>query len=154
MHKTMNVLNCLPKSAQAKAKQALHAIWQAETKAEAEKAFDLFLQIYKPKYPKASLCLQKDREELMAFYNFPAQQGQSIRTSNPIEPTFGTIRHRTKRSKGCLSRDGMLHMMFKLGPCAEKNWRRLRGFDYLAKVIAGIKFKDGIEVTKVDQAAA
>jgi putative transposase len=154
MHKTMNVLNCLPKSAQAKAKQALHAIWQAETKADAEKAFNLFLKTYEPKYPKATICLQKDRDELMAFYDFPAQHWQSIRTSNPIESTFGTIRHRTKRSKGCLSRDGMLHMMFKLGQCAEKRWRRLRGFDYLAKVITGIKFKDGIEVTEVDQAAA
>ena len=154
MHKTMNVLNCLPKSVQAKAKQALHAIWQAETKADAEKAFDLFLKTYEPKYPKAALCLQKDREELMAFYDFPAQHWQSIRTSNPIESTFGTIRHRTKRSKGCLTRDGMLHMMFKLGQCAEKNWRRLRGFDYLAKVITGIRFKDGIEVTNTNQAAA
>lgn len=154
MHKTMNVLNGLPKSAQPKAKQALHAIWQAETRAEAEKAFDLFIRTYEPKYPKATLCLQKDREELMAFYDFPAQHWQSIRTSNPIESTFGTIRHRTKRSKGCLSRDGMLHMMFKLGQCAETTWRRLRGFDYLAKVVTGIKFKDGVEVTDVDQAAA
>jgi len=154
MHKTMNVLNCLPKSAQAKAKQALHAIWQAETQVDAEKAFDLFIKTYEPKYPKAGICLQKDREELMAFYHFPAQHWQSIRTSNPIESTFGTIRHRTKRSKGCLSRDGMLHMMFKLGLCAEKKWRRLRGFDYLAKVVTGIKFKDGVEVTAVNQAAA
>ena len=77
----MNVLNCLPKSVQAKAKQALHAVWQAETKADAEKAFDLFLKTYEPKYPKATLCLQKDREELMAFYDFPAQHWQSIRTS-------------------------------------------------------------------------
>ena len=154
MHKTMNVLNCLPKSVQAKAKQALHGIWQAETREEAEKAFDLFLTTYEPKYPKAALCLQKDHEELMAFYDFPAQHWQSLRTSNPIESTFGTIRHRTKRSKGCLTRDGMLHMMFKLGQCAEKNWRRLRGFDYLAKVITGVKFKDGIEVTQVDQVAA
>jgi transposase-like protein len=154
MHKTMNVLNGLPKSAQPKAKQALHAIWQAETRADAEKAFDLFIKTYEPKYPKAALCLHKDREELMAFYDFPAQHWQSIRTSNPIESTFGTIRHRTKRSKGCLSRDGMLHMMFKLGLCAEKTWRRLRGFDYLAKVVTGIKFKDGVEVTDVDQAAA
>ena len=99
MHKTMNILNYLPKSAQAKAKQALHAIWQAETRADAEKAFDLFLKTYEPKYPKATLCLQKDREELMAFYDFPAQHWQSIRTCNPIESTFGTIRHRTKRSK-------------------------------------------------------
>ena len=154
MHKTMNALNCLPKSAQPKAKQALHNIWQAETQADAEKAFDLFIKTYEPKYPKAAICLQKDRDELMAFYDFPAQHWQSIRTSNPIESTFGTIRHRTKRSKGCLSRDGMLHMMFKLGLCAEKKWRRLRGFDYLAKVVTGIKFKDGVEVTGIDQVAA
>ena len=154
MHKTMNVLNCLPKSAQAKAKQALHAIWKAETKADAEKAFDLFIETYEPKYPKATVCLQKDREELLAFYDFPAKHWQSIRTTNPIESTFATIRHRTKRSKGCLTRAGMLHMMFKLGQCAEKNWRRLRGFDDLAKVITGVKFNDGIEVTTVDQAAA
>lgn len=154
MHKTMNVLNCLPKSSQPKAKQSLHHIWQAETKADAERAFDLFIKTYEPKYPKAALCLQKDHEELMAFYDFPAQHWQSIRTSNPIESTFGTIRHRTKRSKGCLSRDGMLHMMFKLSQCAEKKWRKLRGFDYLAKVVTGIKFKDGLEVTADDQAAA
>ena len=115
MHKTMNVLNYLPKSSQVKAKEALHNIWQAETKVYAEKAFDLFIKTYEAKYPKATLCLQKDREELMAFYGFPAKHWQSLRTSNPIESTFGTIRHRTKRSKGCLTRDGMLHMMFKLG---------------------------------------
>ena len=154
MHKTMNVLNCLPKSLQPKAKQALHEIWQADTRADAEKAFDLFVKTYEPKYPKATLCLEKDRAELMAFYDFPAQHWQSIRTSNPIESTFGTIRHRTKRSKGCLTRDGMLHMMFKLGLCAQKNWRRLRGFDYLAKVITGVKFTDGIEVTESNQVAA
>ena len=154
MHKTMNVLNCLQKTAHVNAKQALHSIWQAETKENAEKAFDLFIETYDPKYPKATLCLLKDRDELMAFFDFPAQHWQSIRTSNPIESTFGTIRHRTKRSKGCLTRNGMLHMMFKLGLCAEKNWRRLRGFNYLAKVITGIKFKDGIEVTEVDQVAA
>ena len=144
----------MPKSGQPKAKQALHEIWQAGTKKEAESAFDLFISSYESKYPKATLCLQKDREELMAFFDFPAQHWQSIRTSNPIESTFATIRHRTKRSKGCLSRDGMLRMMFKLSECAEKNWRRLREFRYLAKVITGIKFKDGIEVTEVDQVAA
>ncbi len=154
MHKTLNILNCLPKSIQAKAKQALHDIWQAETKADAEKAFDLFIETYEPKYPKAAISLQKDHEELMAFYDFPALHWQSIRTSNPIESTFGTIRHRTKRTKGCLTREGMLHMMFKLGLCAQKKWIRLRGFDYLAKVLTGIKFKDGIEVEAVDQAAA
>ena len=154
MHKTMNVLNCLPKMSQPKAKAALHDIWQAETKADADTAFDLFLKIYEPKYPKATLCLQKDRSELMAFFDFPAQHWQSIRTSNPIESAFATIRHRTKRTKGCLSRDGMLHMMFKLGQCAEQNWRKLRGFDYLAKVITGVKFKDGIETTQNNQVAA
>ena len=154
VHKCGNVLNYLPKSAQPRAKQALHEIWQAETKADAEKAFDLFIESYEAKYPKAAICLQKDREEMLAFYDFPALHWQSIRTSNPIESTFGTIRHRTKRSKGCLSRDGMLHMMFKLGQCAEKRWRRLRGFSYLAKVIEGTAFIDGIEVISVQQIAA
>jgi len=154
VHKTANILNALPKSSQPKAKQALHEIWQAETKKNAESAFDLFIQTYEAKYPKSVLCLQKDREELLSFYNFPAQHWQSIRTSNPIESTFATIRHRTKRAKGCLSRDGMLHMMFKLSQCAEGNWRRLRGFDYLAKIIKGVQFKDGIEVTSDDQVAA
>ena len=154
MHKTMNILNCLPKSGQEKAKQALHNIWQAETKSEAEKAFDLFIKTYEPKYPKATISLQKDRDELMAFYDFPAQHWQSIRTSNPIESAFATIRHRTKRSKGCLSREGMLSMMFKLGQCAQKKWRRLRGFNYLAKVITDVKFKDGIEVIQDNQVAA
>jgi len=97
---------------------------------------------------------QSWREVLLNFYSFPAQHWQSIRTSNPIESTFGTIRHRTKRSKGCLTRDGMLNMMFKLSQCAQKNWRRLRGFDYLAKVITGVKFRDGIEVRQADQRAA
>ena len=154
VHKTANVLNALPKLSQPKAKQALHEIWQAETKENAEKAFDQFILTYEDKFPKATLCLQKDREELLAFFDFPAQHWQSIRTSNPIESTFGTIRHRTKRSKGCLSRDSMLHMLFKLGQCAEEKWRKLRGFDYLAKVIKGIHFKDGIEVSDNNQVAA
>ena len=150
MHKTMNV----PKSVQPKMKQALHNIWQAQTKEEAQSAFDTFIQIYEPKYPKAALCLHKDHDELLAFYDFPAQHWQSIRKTNPIESTFGTIRHRTKRSKGCLTRDGMLHMMFKLGQCAQKKWHRLRGFDDLTKVITGVKFKDGIEATELNRSAA
>ena len=154
MHKTGNVLNALPKRTQSKAKEALHDIWQAEVKEDAEAGFDLFIQSYEAKYPKATACLEKDREELLVFYDFPAQHWQSLRTSNPIESAFGTVRHRTKRTKGCLTRDGMLHMMFKLGICAEKNWRRLRGFNYLAKVITGIKFKDGIEVQESDRSAA
>ena len=144
----------MPKLSQPKAKSALHNIWQAETKEDADKAFDLFVKTYEHKYPKAALSLQKDRDELVAFFNFPAQHWQSIRTSNPIESAFATIRHRTKRSKGCLNRDGMLHMMFKQGKCAEENWRKLRGFDYLAKVITGVKFKDGIETTEKGQIAA
>ena len=151
MHQSANVLNSLPKSVQPRVKQALHEIWQAETRDEAHRAFDGFLQTYEDKYPKAALMLHKDREELLAFYDFPSRHWQSLRTTNPIESTFGTIRHRTKRSKGCLTWDGMLHMMFKLSQCAQKNWRRQRGFDYLAKVITGVKFKDGIEVTTDNQ---
>jgi len=154
VHKTANILNHLPKTAQPKAKKALHQIWMAETRTNAGNAFDLFVESYEAKYPKATLSLQKDREELLAFYDFPAMHWQSIRTSNPIESTFGTIRHRTKRTKGCLNRDGMLHMMFKLSQCAQQKWIRLRGFDYLAKVIEGVKFKDGIEVTSENQMAA
>lgn len=146
VHKTANVLNCFPKSTQPKVKSALHEIWQAETLEDADKAFDLFIQTYDDKYPKATKCLLKDREELLCFYAFPAKHWQSIRTSNPIESTFATIRHRTKRSKGCLSKDGMLHMMFKLGQTAEKSWYRIRGFADLAKVINGVKFKDGLEL--------
>jgi putative transposase len=96
-HKTMNVLNCLPKISQLRAKAALHNIWKAETKVDAEKAVDLFIKTYEPKYPKATLCLQKNREELMAFFDFPAQHWQSIRTRNPIESAFATIWRRTKR---------------------------------------------------------
>lgn len=154
MHKTGNVLNYAPKSVQPKMKQALHDIWQAATREDANSAFDRFEKTYEPKYPKAVQCLQKDREELMAFYDFPAKHWQSLRTTNPIESTFGTIRHRTKRSKGCLSRDSMLHMIFKLGECAQKNWRKQRGFDYLAKVVRGVKFRDGEEVTTTDRGAA
>ena len=152
-NKTMNVFNCLPKLSQPKAKAAIHNIWQAEAKADAEKAFNLFIKTYKPKYPKAALCLQKNWIELMAFFDFPAQNWQSIRTSNPMESAFATFRHRTKRSKGCLSSDGMLHMMFKLGQCAEQNWRKLSAFDYLATVITGVSFKDGIETADPDHIA-
>jgi len=153
-HKTQNVLNALPKSMQPKAKQALQEIWRSEAKECAEKAFDVFLETYELKYPKATACLQKDREELLMFYRFPAAHWPSLRTTNPIESTFGTIRHRTARTKGCLTRDGMLHMMFKLGQCAEKTWRRLRGYRELPKVIAGIQFADGIEQTIPDSVAA
>jgi putative transposase len=154
VHKMNNVLNRVPQSVEPKMKQSLYDIWQADTQHNAERAFDQFATLYEAKYPKAVACLNKDRIELLAFYDFPAQHWQSIRTTNPIESTFATIRHRTKRAKGCLSRDGMLHMLFKLGQAAEQTWRRQRGFDYLAKVITGVPFKDGIEVDTTDRIAA
>jgi transposase-like protein len=154
MHKTGNVLNALPKSAQPKAKSALHDIWQAATREDAERAFDQFIVTYEAKYPKATACLLKDRESLMTFYDFPAVHWQHLRTTNPIESTFATIRHRTTRTKGCVTRDSLLHMMFKLGQCAEKNWRKLRGFAYLAKVVEGVEFINGEEIEQPDQVAA
>ena len=153
-HKTRNGLNALPKSVQPKAKQVLHDIWRAETKGEAEQAFEGFLNTSDTKYPKATACLEQDREELLMFYAFPAAHWLSLRTTNPIESTFGTIRHRTARTKGCLTRDGMRHMMLKLGQCAEKTWRRLRGFKELPKVIAGIQFTEGMEQPTTDSVAA
>lgn len=120
VHKTANVLNKLPKSAQPKTKQALHEIWMAETKKNAETAFDLFIKTYKEEYPGTVECLLKDQDELLAFCDFSAAHWKSIRTMNPIESTFATFRHRTKRSKSRLSRNSMIHMMFKLGQCARK----------------------------------
>jgi transposase-like protein len=154
MHKTGNVLNALPKSVQPKAKSALHDIWQAATREDADRAFDQFIVTYEAKYPKATHCLLKDRDSLLTFYDFPAVHWQHLRTTNPIESTFATIRHRTTRTKGCVTRDSMLHMMFKLGQCAEKNWRRLRGFKYLAKVIEGVRFVNGEEIEQPNQIAA
>ena len=145
VHKTANVLNYLPKSVQAKAKGDLQQIWMAATREEAQRAFDQFVQSYGAKYPKAVQCLEKDRDSLLAFYDFPAEHWAHLRTTNPIESSFATVRHRTDRTKGCLSRTTMLTMIYKLSMCAEKNWYRIRGFDYLAKVIAGVPFKDGVE---------
>lgn len=143
VHKTANVLNKLPKSLQAKAKAGLHDIWMAPTKAQATKAFDGFLQTYEAKYPKVADCLQKDREALLAFYQFPAEHWQHIRTTNPIESTFATVRLRTAKTRGCLSRMTALTMVFQLVRCAAKTWRRLRGYQRLAEVIVGIEFVDG-----------
>ena len=153
MHKSGNVLNYFPKSMHDKVNEGLHNIWRSPTRSDAKKSFDLFIKMYGSKYPKATDCLQKDRSALLAFYNYPAKHWQSIRTNNVIESTFGTIRHRTKRSKGTLTRTGMLNMMFKLSECAEKKWRKLRGFRDLAKVVIGIQFKDGVE-QNIDQEAA
>lgn len=152
VHKTANVLNALPKSVQPKAKKALQEVWMAPARTDAEKALELFVKTYEAKYPKAVAKLVRDRESLLAFYDFPAQHWQHLRTTNPIESTFGTIRHRTDRAKGCVTRETMLAMIFKLGMAAEKRWRRIRGFDYIAKVITGVRFKDGVEVeTSTDQ---
>ena len=156
VHKTANVLNRLPKMLHGAAKKALHQIWMADTREAAHEAFDRFVETYRDKYPKVVEILLRDREELLAFYDFPASHWQSLRTTNPIESTFATIRHRTKRSKGCLSRTTMLSMMYRLGMCAEKKWRRLRGFRQLGKVIEGVKFVNGIELNynETDQVAA
>jgi transposase-like protein len=154
VHKTNNIVNYLPKSVADKARAAIKDIWMAPTKADAGVAFDLFVEQFHAKYPRAVECLLKDQHDLFAFYDFPQMHWQSIRTSNPIESTFATIRHRTKRSKGCLNRDGMLNMMFKLAQCAQGRWRKMRGFADLQKVITDIKFKDGIEQNQPDQKAA
>ena len=145
VHKMVNVLNYLPKSVQPKAKSALHEIWMAETKAKAQAAFERFVAGFKAKYPKAVECLVKDREALLAFYDFPAEHWVHIRSTNVIESAFATIRHRSDRAKGCVSRDSMLSMIFKLGMSAQLSWRRLKGFEFLAKMIAGVKFRDGLE---------
>ncbi len=146
VHKTANVLNKLPKSQQPKAKRALQEIWMAETKAAAEAAFDAFVEGYALKYEKAADCLAKDREALLAFYDFPAEHWKHLRTTNPIESTFATVRHRTIRSKGCLSNKTALAMVFKLVEGAQKSWRRLDGHNQLPKLILGVKFADGLEV--------
>ena len=144
VHKTMNVLNALPKSLQDKAKSHLHDIWQAETKAEAETAFDFFVESYGVKYDKAVAKLVKDREALLTFYDYPAEHWKHIRTSNPIESTFATVRHRTKRTKGCLSRRTGLAMAFKLMMSAQGKWRKLDGQNRLPEIIQGIEFRDGL----------
>ena len=154
VHKTANVLNKLPKSLQAKAKRALHEIWMAETKADAEAALGAFAETYGVKYDKAVECLIKDRQAMLAFYDFPAEHWKHLRTSNPIESTFATVRHRTVRTKGCLSNKTALAMIFKLAQAAEKSWRRLDGHNQLPKLIAGVKFVDGIEAVRQQHQAA
>jgi len=144
VHKTMNVLNALPKSVQAKAKGHLHDIWQAEKKAEANVAFDFFVETYGVKWDKAVAKLVKDRDALLTFYDYPAEHWKHIRTSNPIESTFATVRHRTKRTKGCLSRKTGLAMAFKLMMSAQKKWRKLDGQNRLPEIIQGVEFRDGI----------
>ncbi len=150
VHKTANILNDVPKAMQARVKADLHNIWMAEGRRQAEQALSVFLEKYQAKYPKAAERLTKDQDQLLAFYDFPAEHWTHIRTTNPIESTFATVRHRTRRSKGCLSMKTMELMVFKVIKEAEKNWLRLRGKNQLPKLITGVKFSDGIEQQKHD----
>jgi len=145
VHKTANVLNQLPKSLQPKAKEKLHQIWQAPDKAEAQTHFDYFISIYNAKYPKAADCLKKDRDKLLTFYDFPAEHWRHIRTTNPIESTFSTVRLRTDKVRSCFSSKTVVTMAFKLCQCAQKRWQRLYGYRKLGKVIRDVKFINGIE---------
>jgi len=145
VHKTANVLNKMPKSLHAKAKSMLHDIWMAETRADAHKAFELFVTTFRAKYHKAVECLEKDREALLRFYDFPAEHWIHLRTTNPIESTFATVRLRTARTKGCGSRATCLTMVFKLAQCAERRWHRLQGSELISQVVEGVKFVDGVK---------
>jgi len=144
VHKTVNILNYLPKSVQARAKAQLQEIWMGETKQAARKAVDRFIETYQAKYPKAADCLAKDQDALLAFYDFPAEHWAHLRTTNPIESTFATIRHRTDQTKGSVSRATLLALTYKLAMSAEQRFFKLRGFHRLGEVIAGVKFKDGL----------
>ena len=147
VHKTVNVMDKLPKSVQPAAKQDLREIWQAADRATAEAAMATFAEKYGAKYEKAVTCLTKDRDALLTFYDFPAEHWDHLRTSNPIESVFATVRHRTVRTKGALSQDTARLMVFKLVMAAAKTWRRLKGENQLPKVIQGVTFKNGVEVT-------
>jgi len=144
VHKTANVLNRLPRSSQAKAKSAVQAIWMADSRDKAEQAFDAFATAWGDKYPKAVETLEKDREALLAFYDFPASHWQSIRTTNPIESTFATVRLRTAKTRGCVTRNTILSLAFRLGQSAQKRWRRLRGYQWLDELERGVTFIDGV----------
>ena len=145
VHKTANVLNKLPKSIQAKAKEKLHMVWMAPEKTEAEKHFDDFIEIYEAKYPKAAKCLKKDRDALLTFYDFPAEHWRHIRTTNPIESTFSTVKLRTAKVRSCFSSTTVVTMAFKLCQSAQKRWQRLHHSEKLAGVIKEVKFVNGIE---------
>lgn len=146
VHKTANILNKLPKKLQPTAKDALHQIWMADTRKAANDAFDQFITTYEAKYPKATACLSKDREELTSFFDYPAEHWMHLRTTNPIESTFATVRLRTKRTKGSGSRKACLAMVFRLAQAAERKWRRLNGHKHLADIVVGVQFKDGTKV--------
>lgn len=146
VHKTANVLNALPKSLQAKAKAALREIWMAPTRGLADQAFKQFVESYQAKYPKAAEKLLKDRDALLAFYDFPAEHWVHLRTTNPIESTFATVRHRTTRTKNCVTRSTFLGLAFKLVQEAEKSWRRIKNAERIAQLMQGVVFADGVPV--------
>jgi putative transposase len=148
VHKTANILDKMPKRLQPEAKQKLHEIWMADTREHAHRAFDLFLATYEAKYPKACECLAKDRDVLLTFYDFPAEHWIHLRTTNPIESTFATVRLRTKRTKGSGTRTACLTMVFKLMQSAQKRWRTLNGSERLPDVIQGIPYVDGVKQPK------
>jgi len=146
VHKTANVLDKMPKSLQRSAKTMLHAMYQAAKKEEALKVYEDFLKLYRAKCPRACACLEKDKEDLFTFYDFPAEHWVHLRTTNPIESTFATIRHRHRQTKGAGSRMATLAMVHKLALEAQKRWRKLNGYELLVKVIHGVRFEDGVEV--------
>lgn len=146
VHKTANILNKLPKKLQPQAKSALWEIYRAETKTDANQAFNRFLKTYRAKYPEATECLEKDRDVLLAFYDFPAEHWPHIRSTNPIESTFATVRLRTVKTRGAVSTVTVTPLVFKLVQSAQKRWHRIRGFKSLADVIEGVQFHDGIKV--------
>ena len=146
VHKTANVLDKMPKSVQPAAKSDLREVWAAPDRATAEAAVATFAQKYGAKYEKAVACLVKDRDALLTFYDFPAEHWDHLRTSNPIESVFATVRHRTVRTKGALSQDTARLMVFKLVMAAAKTWRRLKGENQLPKVVQGVTFRNGVEV--------
>ena len=154
VHKTANVLDKLPRSVQPAAKADLREIWTAPDRATAEAAMTTFAEKYGAKYGKAVACLTKDREALLAFYDYPAEHWDHLRTANPIESVFATVRHRTVRTKGALSQDTARLMVFKLVMAAAKTWRRLKGENQLPKVVQGVTFRDGVEVTNTPQQTA
>jgi len=154
LHKTLNVLDKFPKSLQSNAHRDLREIWLSPDRASAEAAVTTFAEKYAPKYDKAVDCLIKDRETLLTFFDFPAEHWVHLRTSNPIESVFATVRHRTVRMKGALSQDTARLMVFKLVMAASKTWRRLQGQNQLPKVINGVTFKDGIEADAEIKSAA
>ena len=146
VHKTANVLNKVPKSVQPKIKEALHDIWMAETREAAYKSYDSCVKRFEDKYPGAMKCLTKDKASMLAFYDFPAAHWQHIRTSNPIESVFATVRLRTTKVKNCGNRKTTLSMAYKLMITAQRKWQRLRGYKLLADVVEGVEFRNGVRV--------